>query len=75
MDLGYFTVEHYGGSAQRWTRCVTFRHDPAGRTWLLYRGGHEYFYALDPGHGTTTATATAKDFGRVPFTRFDIYKE
>jgi hypothetical protein len=74
IKKGYFTVEHYGGSAQRWTRYVTFRYDPASRTWLLHRDSHERFYALDPEHGTTTAT-TVKDFGRVPFTRFDIYKE
>lgn len=73
IKKGYFTVEYYGGSAQRWTRYVTFRYDPAGRTWLLHRDGRERFEALDPAHGTTTAT-TAKDFGRVLFTRFDIYK-
>jgi len=71
---GYFTVEHYGGSAQRWTRYVTFRYDPAARGWLLHRDGSEQFHALDPEHGTTTAT-TAKDFGRVPLARFNIYKE
>ena len=71
IKKGYFTVEHYGGSAQRWTRYVTFRYAPATRTWLLHRDGHEHFHALDPAHGTTTA----KDFGRVPLTKFDIYKE
>lgn len=74
IKKGYFTVEHYGGSAQRWTRYITFRYDPAARTWLLHRDGSERFHALDPEHGTTTAT-TAKEFGRVPLTKFDIYKE
>jgi hypothetical protein len=78
MDLvikkGYFTVEHYGGSAQRWTRFVTFKYDPAARTWLLHRDGHENFDATDPEHGTSTAT-TAKDFGRVLLAKFNIYKE
>jgi hypothetical protein len=74
IKKGYFTVEHYGGSAQRWTRYITFKYDPAARTWLLHRDGSERFHALDPEHGTTTAT-TAKDFGRVPLTKFDIYKE
>jgi hypothetical protein len=67
-------VEHYGGSAQRWTRFITFRYDAATRTWLLHRDGSERFHALDPEHGTTIAT-TAKDFGRVPLSKFDIYKE
>jgi hypothetical protein len=74
IKKGYFTVEHYGGSAQRWTRFVTFKYDPAARTWLLHRDGHEHFHAADPEHGTTTAT-TPKDFGRVPLAKFDIYKE
>jgi hypothetical protein len=74
IKKGYFTVEHYGGSAQRWTRYVTFKYDPAARTWLLHRDGSEHFHALDPEHGTTTAT-TAKNFGRVPLTKFDIYQE
>ena len=74
IKKGYFTVEHYGGSAQRWTRYVTFRYDPASRTWLLHRDGSEHFHALDPEHGTTTAT-TPKSFGRVLLTKFDIYQE
>lgn len=74
IKKGYFTVEHYGGSAQRWTRFVTFKYDPAARTWLLHRDGHEHFDATDPEHGTTTAT-TAKTFGRVPLAKFDIYQE
>ncbi|RTQ44908.1 hypothetical protein EJV47_27275 [Hymenobacter gummosus] len=74
IKRGYFTVEHYGGSAHRWTRFVTFRYDEAARTWLLHRDGSERFHALDPEHGTSTAT-TAKNFGRVLFTQFDIYKE
>ncbi|MGI4865344.1 MAG: hypothetical protein ACRYFZ_15590 [Janthinobacterium lividum] len=74
IKKGYFTVEHYGGSAQRWTRFVTFKYDPVGRAWLLHRDGSEHFHATDPEHGTTTAT-TAKNFGRVPLAKFDIYKE
>ena len=71
---GYFTMDHYGGSAQRWTRLVTFRYDPAARTWLLHRDGGEQFSAFDPEHGTSSGT-TARNFGRVLFTRFDIYHQ
>jgi hypothetical protein len=74
VKKGYFTVEHYGGSAHRWTRFITFRYDAATRGWLLHRDGSERFHALDPEHGTTTS-ATAKDFGRVPLQKFDIYQE
>lgn len=74
IKSGYFTVEHYGGSAWRWTRFITFRYDAATRAWLLHRDGHESFYALDPEHGKTTMR-TVKNFGRVPFAKFDIYQE
>jgi hypothetical protein len=73
IKKGYFTVEHYGSSAQCWTRYVTFKYDPAARTWLLHRDGYEQFHATDFEHRTITAT-TAKDFGRVPLAKFDIYK-
>jgi len=74
VKSGYFTVEHYGGSAQRWTRFITFRYDTATRAWLLHRDGSEHFDATDPEHGKTTMR-TAKNFGRVPFTKFDIYRD
>jgi|GEM_PF-4494013 len=48
IKKGYFTVEHYGGSAQRWTRYVAFRYDAATRSWLLHRDGSERFHALAP---------------------------
>ena len=73
IKKGYFTVEHYGGSGQRWTRFVTFRYEAATRTWLLHRDGGDQFHASDPAHFTTTTT-TAKDVGRVPLARFDIYR-
>jgi len=71
---GYFSVEHYGGSAWRWTRFVTFRYDAATRSWLLHRDGHESFHATDPEHVKTTMR-TVKNFGRVPLAQFNIYQE
>ncbi len=70
---GYFTVEHYGGSGQRWTRFITFKYDPGTRTWLLHRDGGEHYSAFDPEHGSTSMK-TSKNFGRVPLARFDIYR-
>jgi hypothetical protein len=40
IKKGYFTVEHYGGSAQRWTRFVTFKYDPTGRPRARHHLGH-----------------------------------
>jgi len=74
IKKGYFTVEHFGGSAWRWTRFVTYKYSSADKNWYLHKDGHESYHATEPEKGKTT-TYTIKDFGKVPFTQFDIYKE
>ena len=71
---GYFSVEHFGGSGWRWTRIVTFKFSPADNNWYLYRDGHESFRSVGPEH-KETKIYTAKDFGKVLFENFDIYRE
>jgi len=74
IKKGYFTVEHFGGSAWRWTRFVTYKYSASDKNWYLHKDGHESYHATEPDKGKTT-TYTVKDFGKVPFTQFDIYKE
>ncbi|MVN91782.1 hypothetical protein [Mucilaginibacter aquatilis] len=71
---GYFSVEHYGGSGQRWTRIITFKYNPAAKNWLLHKDGHEYFRATEP-EKVESKIETVKNFGKVPFEKFNIYKE
>jgi len=71
---GYFSVEHYGGSGWRWTRIVTFKYQPEAKNWFLFKDGGERFHATDP-EKVKTELKTAKNFGKVPFSHFDIYKE
>lgn len=71
---GYFSVEHYGGSAQRWTRIITFKFNAATKKWLLHKDGHEYFDATAPDK-SVSEVQTVKNFGNVPFEKFDIYKD
>ncbi|WP_343747015.1 hypothetical protein [Chitinophaga sp.] len=71
---GYFSVEHYGGSAWRWTRIITFRYSPDDKNWYLHKDGGDSFHASQP-DSVTTKVRTAKDFGKVPFVKYDIYKE
>ena len=71
---GYFTVEHYGGSSWRWTRFVTFKYSTSDSNWYLHRDGGDSFHASDP-KNVTTNVKTTKDFGVIPFDKFDIYKE
>lgn len=67
---GYFSVEHYGGSAWRWTQVTTFKYNPADRRWYLHRHGGESFHATDPDGKTETHVQTTRDFGRVRFEHY-----
>ncbi|WP_147322040.1 hypothetical protein [Mucilaginibacter conchicola] len=71
---GYFSVEHYGGSGWRWTRIITFKYSPADKGWYLFKDGGESYHVSDPEKSKTTVK-TVKSFGKVPFSKFDIYKE
>jgi len=71
---GYFSVEHYGGSGWRWTRIITFKYSAADKNWLLHKDGGERFHAITH-EEVKTPVLTVKDFGKVPFEKFDIYKD
>ncbi|MCE3296063.1 MAG: hypothetical protein K0R65_1777 [Crocinitomicaceae bacterium] len=71
---GYFSVEHYGGSAWRWTRIITYKYDKWENDWFLHKDGTESYHTSDPDKVETTLR-TSKDFGKIPFGQFDIYKE
>ncbi|MEC5146125.1 hypothetical protein [Chitinophaga sp. 212800010-3] len=74
IKKGYFSIEHYGGSSWRWTRIITFRYSAADKNWYLHKDGGVSFHASDPEH-TTEKVHTTKDFGKIRFDRFNIYKE
>lgn len=67
---GYFTIEHYGGSAWRWTRYITFKYSESDSTWYLHKDGGESFHASDPDN-TEINIKTVKDFGIVKFEDFE----
>lgn len=71
---GFFSVEHYGGSAWRWTRIITYKYSKADNNWYLHKDGGDSFHAADPDNNTSTVKTT-KDFGKVEFEKFDIYEE
>jgi hypothetical protein len=74
IKKGYFTVEHYGGSGERWALTTTFKYAPADSTWWLHKDGVESFLVAEP-EKRIIEIRTAKDFGKVKFTEFDIYKD
>lgn len=71
---GNFSINHYGGSAWRWTRFITYKYSPVDKNWYLFRDGSESFHASEPDKVKTTIK-TVKNFGKVAFEKFDIYKE
>jgi hypothetical protein len=73
IKKGFFSVEHYGGSNWRWTRTITYKYSPSDSSWYLHKDGRESFNTNQPAKVETTITTT-KQFGKVPFDKFDIYK-
>jgi hypothetical protein len=71
---GYFSVEHYGGSAWRWSRIITYKYSKEKKEWFLHKDGSESFNAGEP-EKVKHKTRTTKDFGKVAFADFDIYKD
>ncbi len=71
---GYFSVEHYGGSAWRWTRIITYKYSKEENNWYLHKDGSESFNANEPEKVESTIK-TIKDFGKISFESFDIYNE
>lgn len=66
---GYFSVEHYGGSAWRWTKIYTFKYIREEDTWILHKIGGESFHATEP-EKVESYLQTRKDFGKVYFKDF-----
>lgn len=71
---GYFSLEHYGGSAWRWVRTITYKYSKGDHEWFLYKDVSENFHASDP-EKIESKINTAKVFGNVSFEEFNIYKQ
>ncbi|MCX7877270.1 MAG: hypothetical protein N2510_01365 [Ignavibacteria bacterium] len=71
---GFFSVEHFGGSATRWTRIITYKYSSEDNEWYLHKDGTESFNASDPTK-VKSYMKTTKDFGKIKFEEFNIYEE
>lgn len=70
----YFTVEHYGGAADRWRQYITFRYVKDRRNFLLHKLATDSFNAFDPDKGELDMK-TPKNFGILTIQDFDVYKK
>lgn len=68
---GYFSLEHYGGSSNRWTRIITYKYDKTKGHWFLHKDGAEFMGTHDLDYYEEDIKTT-KDFGVVRFENFDI---
>ena len=67
-----FTVNHYGGSAWRWSVDFRFNYSRIDKTWQLVRIGEESFNANEPNKTFKRKIRTPpKDFGKVDIADFD----
>jgi len=67
---GYFTIEHFGGSRERWTDDPTFKYSTKDGKWYLHRRSKIVYDALDPENGSTETMLSTRDFGVVNFEDF-----
>ncbi|MDP4236427.1 MAG: hypothetical protein Q8919_08280, partial [Bacteroidota bacterium] len=83
IKKGYFTIEHYGGSSWRWTRDITYKYSTKDKCWYLHRDGTVRM-KMNPSYNPNAEAMikdgpdeirTEKDFGKVRFENFSIYKE
>ena len=67
---GYFTIEHYGGSAWRWSCYITFKYSEKNSKWYLYKDGGDSYHTSDP-ENVETKVKTVDDFGIIEFEVFE----
>lgn len=70
---GYFSVEHYGGSSWRWHKIITYKYSEIDNNWYLHKVDDLSYHSSNP-EKINQLIKTEKDFGKVAFKNFDIYK-
>lgn len=66
-----FTINHYGGSAWRWTDDSTFNYSRRDKNWQLVRVKTTSFHTADPEKVETHIYTPPKDFGKINIADFD----
>ena len=71
VEKGRFTIQHYGGSAWRWSTNFTFGWSKRDQSWQLVRVESSSFHASDPKPEEKTVHIPPRDFGLIDVTEFD----
>jgi len=72
---GTFSINHYGGFATRWGRSSVFKYDPKRKNWYLIKDEFSSFKSDAPEGSEKETILTPKNFGKITFADFNIYKE
>ncbi len=78
IEKGRFIIEHYGGFTKRWGRTTTFEFNPSANDWFLLEDEYFVMDATDqeePNKVISETKLTNKNFGAIPFGKFNIYNE
>ena len=66
-----FSVEHYGGSAERWKFSYQFNYSRVDKTWQLVRVQEIHYHTSNPNGGTDKIYRPPKNFGKIDIANFD----
>jgi len=66
-----FSVEHYGGSSDRWKYSYKFNYSRIDKTWQLVRVEEINYHTSNPEHLKTKIYTPPKDFGKIDIADFD----
>lgn len=66
-----FSVEHYGGSSERWKFSYVFNYSRIDKTWQLVKVTEIHYHTSNPNGGTTKIYTPPKDFGKIDIADFD----
>ena len=71
IKKGYFSLEYYGGSGERWNRIVTFKYSPADSSWYLHKVSEDSYQSTQSNPKHTISTWSEKELGVIPFIKFN----
>ncbi|MGA1278534.1 MAG: hypothetical protein ACO30P_08970, partial [Candidatus Kapaibacteriota bacterium] len=52
LKKNFFSVEHRGGAAERWTRIITFKYNTKDKSYYLHKDGGVFYSTFDPDKST-----------------------
>lgn len=73
IKAGYFSIEFYGGSRERWTRIITFKYDLVRKLFVLHRDAGESYDNTAPSKTMKGYVTRQQDFDKLPFDKFRCY--